>query len=74
MEHYFEATPDIRATNNDANKEMDRLRLINKWRNKAYPEQDHEKYLKVVGFWDYHPVGFTDDLNTINKLMEACHD
>lgn len=74
VEHYFEATPDIRATNNDANKEKDRLRLINKWRNKAYPEQDYEKYLRIVGYWDYHPAGFTDNQSTINKLIEACHD
>lgn len=74
VEHYFEATPEIRSTNNDENKERDRLRLIDKWRGKAYPEKDYDKYRKIVGYWDYHPSGFTDELNTIGKLVEACND
>jgi glycosyltransferase involved in cell wall biosynthesis len=74
VEHYFEATPEIRASNNDDRKERDRLRLIEKWAGRAYPEEDREKYLKIVGYWDYHPRGFTDPLNTIDRLIEASKD
>lgn len=74
VEHYFEATPDIRASNNDSKKELDRLRLINKWKGIAYLDEDYEKYLKNVGFWDYHPSGFNDKHNTISKLLGACND
>jgi len=74
VEHYFEATPDIRASNNDDKKEKDRLRLINKWRGIAYPEADHEKYIKCVGYWDYHPDEFKDASNTIDRLIKAHHD
>lgn len=74
VEHYFEATPEIRATNNDSNKELDRQRLIHKWKNKAYPDSDHAKYLKTVGYWDFHPDGFVDETNTIEKLIKAAHE
>lgn len=74
VEHYFEATPEIRASNNDNKKEQDRQRLINKWRGKAYPDTDYEKYLKTVGYWDYHPDGFIDESNTIEKLIKAAHE
>lgn len=71
VEHYFEATPEIRASNNDDRKEQDRMRLISKWAGTAYPEGEREKYEKIVGYWDYHPRGFDDPLNTIQKLIDA---
>lgn len=74
VEHYFEASPEIRATNNDENKEKDRQRLIHKWKGKAYPGSDYEKYLKTVGYWDYHPLDFKDETNTIEQLVKVCHD
>lgn len=74
VEHYFEATPEIRASNNDDKKEQDRQRLINKWKGKAYPASDYDKYFKTVGYWDYHPDGFTDKSNTIEKLIKAAHE
>ncbi|MFA3790793.1 glycosyltransferase family 2 protein [Aliiglaciecola sp. SL4] len=73
VEHYFDATPEIRATNNDDKKEKDRLRLIEKWKGVSYPEQDYEKYKKIVGYWDYHSLDFEDERNTIQKLIDA-HD
>ncbi|MCB4457209.1 glycosyltransferase family 2 protein [Leisingera sp. McT4-56] len=71
VEHYFEATPEIRASNNDDRKEQDRMRLISKWAGTAYPEGEREKYEKIVGYWDYHPRGFDDPLNTIQRLIDA---
>jgi len=71
VEHYFEATPEIRASNNDTRKEADRMRLINKWSGVAYPEKDKEKYIKVVGYWRHNPHEFKDDNDTINKLIAA---
>ncbi|WP_395340307.1 glycosyltransferase family 2 protein [Ningiella sp. W23] len=71
VEHYFEATPEIRSTNNDDKKERDRLRLIEKWKGIAYPNQDYEKYLKLVGFWDYHEHEFVDPHDTISKLVNC---
>lgn len=71
VEHYFDATPEIRASNNDSKKEHDRLRLINKWAGVAYPEEDKEKYLKVVGRWELHPQDFEDKNNTIDILVTA---
>ncbi len=73
VEHYFEATPEIRASNNDTKKDDDRNRLINKWRGIAYPEEDFEKYKKIVGYWEYHEVDYFDGFNTIDKLVKA-HD
>lgn len=71
VEHYFEATPEIRASNNDERKEADRMRLIDKWSGKAYPESKRADYIRVVGYWDYHPEGFVDEYGTIDKLIEA---
>lgn len=71
VEHYFEATPEIRASNNDEKKEKDRLRLIEKWKGVAYPEEKEADYKKIVGYWDYHPRGFDDKYNTIEKLIDA---
>ena len=74
VEHYFEATPEIRASNNDTKKDDDRNNLIDKWKGKAYPETDYEKYKKVVGYWDWHPSGFYDSENTIEKLVKVHQD
>lgn len=72
VEHYFEATPEIRASNNDDRKEKDRIRLIEKWKGIAYPEDQVDKYLKVVGYWDFHEdENFEDQYNTIEKLIKA---
>ncbi len=71
VEHYFEATPEIRASNNDDKKEKDRLWLINKWTKKSYPLEDKEKYIKIVGYWDYLDKDISDPLNTIDKLIIA---
>lgn len=71
VEHYFEATPEIRASNNDERKEKDRLRLIEKWAGNAYPECDKGKYKKVVGYWSVHPRGYIDTKGTIQRLIEA---
>ena len=71
VEHYFEATPEIRASNNDEKKERDRMRLIEKWKGVAYPEEDMDEYVKKVGFWLEHPRSYYDPLNTIEKLVKA---
>ncbi|MBK1654663.1 glycosyltransferase family 2 protein [Allochromatium vinosum] len=71
VEHYFEATPEIRASNNDDRKEKDRIRLIEKWAGIAYPEADKEKYVKVVGYWQVHPCATTDETPQIKQLMTA---
>lgn len=73
VEHFFEATPEIRASNNDSKKENDRVRLIEKWAGIAYPAEDQAKYKKIVGYWDNHPRGFEDPHNTIQKLIDASH-
>ncbi|AQZ95277.1 hypothetical protein BVH74_11165 [Halopseudomonas phragmitis] len=74
VEHYFEATPELRAANNDAKKVEDRLRLIEKWKGRAYPENNYKNYLKHVGYWDYHPEEYIDESGTIERLMRAYHD
>ena len=74
VEHYFEATPEIRASNNDSKKEKDRLYLIEKWSGKAYPSDEESKYRKVVGYWDFLEKKFKDKSKTINKLIEASND
>lgn len=71
VEHYFEATPEIRASNNDDKKEQDRLKLINKWSGVAYPEAEKEKYLKIVGYWDVHKRASTAETDQIKALMAA---
>lgn len=69
VEHYFEATPEIRASNNDDRKEKDRMRLIEKWAGVAYPEADKDRYVKVVGYWQVHPCAMTDETPQIKQLM-----
>jgi len=69
VEHYFEATPEIRASNNDEKKEKDRLHLIEKWAGKSYPEEEKQKYKKIVGYWDYLSDNFIDKSKTIEKLI-----
>lgn len=71
VEHYFEATPEIRASNNDERKLADRQRLIDKWKGSAYPENEASYYQKHVGRWSYHPRRFEDPNKTIHKLIEA---
>ena len=71
VEHYFDATPEIRASNNDDKKEKDRLRLIKKWAGRVFPLDKQDDYLKLVGYWHKHPNGFTDVSNTIQKLIDA---
>lgn len=71
VEHYFDATPEIRASNNDVRKEKDRLWLIDKWAGVTYPSEDKGKFIKVVGYWDYLEGGFEDPDNTIEQLIEA---
>lgn len=55
VEHIFEATPEIRATNNDEKKIRDRSKLIDNWCGKIYPEEKKEYYQKHVGRWNPHP-------------------
>jgi GT2 family glycosyltransferase len=71
VEHYFEATPEIRASNNDSKKDNDRNRLIDTWKGKAFPNSDYDKYKKIVGYWDWHPTGFDDPNNTIDELISV---
>ena len=71
VEHYFEATPEIRSSNNDEKKEKDRMRLIKKWAGRAYPADKEADYTKIVGYWNNHPRGFEDQHNTIQKLIDA---
>jgi GT2 family glycosyltransferase len=71
VEHYFEATPEIRASNNDPTKEQDRLHLIDKWAGVAYPKSDRKKYLKCVGYWDFIDVEDVDGGETISRLVNA---
>lgn len=71
VEHYFEATPELRNSNNDEKKEKDRLWLIEKWAGKAYDQKDMGKYKKIVGYWDYLDTEDIDGGVSINKLIEA---
>ncbi len=71
VEHYFEATPEIRASNNDDKKEKDRLWLIEKWAGKAYSIEDKEKYKKTVGYWDFFEGDYIDKTNRIDLLMRS---
>lgn len=74
VEHYFEATPEIRSSNNDDKKLADRQKLIDKWAGIAYPQSDRSYYIKHVGRWQHHPHGFRDPDNTIGKLIKVCTD
>jgi glycosyltransferase involved in cell wall biosynthesis len=69
VEHYFEATPEIRASNNDTKKEEDRQKLLDSWRGISYPENQFDNYKKHIGFWKHHPRGFVDHEHTIEKLI-----
>ena len=71
VEHYFEATPEIRNSNNDEKKDKDRQHLIDKWAGVAYPAEDQEKYNKIVGYWDYIDVEDVDDGKAIAQLIAA---
>ncbi len=70
VEHYFEATPEIRASNNDTKKDKDRQWLIDKWCGVAYPEDQKEKYTKIVGYWDHLKDNYNDQSNTVDRLIQ----
>lgn len=72
VEHFFEATPEIRASNNDARKNSDRNRLISKWAGVGYPEDKRAVYQNLVGYWREHETGFDDPANTIQRLIDVC--
>lgn len=71
VEHYFDATPDIRLSNNDENKEKDRKWLIDKWAGIAFPSSDRDKYVKCVGYWDFVDIEDVDGGTTIRRLIKA---
>ncbi|WP_051220027.1 glycosyltransferase [Rheinheimera baltica] len=55
VEHIFEATPELRQSNNDWRKQHDRQQLIDRWCGIAYPEAKKEYFVKHVGRWVSHP-------------------
>ncbi|MDR7124097.1 glycosyltransferase [Pseudotabrizicola sp. 4114] len=71
VEHYFDATPEIRSSNNDERKLVDRQKLISKWSGIAYPKEKEEYYSRHVGRWLEHPDSPTIPLDTIQKLVAA---
>lgn len=71
VEHYFDATPEIRESNNDPKKERDRLHLINKWTGKAFPRRKRRKYEECVGYWEYIDTEDVDGGATISRLIDA---
>ena len=77
VEHYFEATPEIRASNNDTKKDKDRQWLIDKWCGVAYPEDQKEKYTKIVGYWDLCNISFwvhpMKKISLYKKLISYYH-
>ncbi len=73
VEHYFDADPDIRKSNNDERKIRDKNTLIEKWAGIAYPLSKKNYYKEVVGFWDYIDTENVDGGYTINRLLEAFH-
>lgn len=70
VEHYFDATPKLRSANNNNKKEEDRIRLIEKWFNIAYPAKDKSKYLHIVGYWK-NSNRECESENMILKLIQA---
>ena len=71
VEHYFEATPELRASNNDGRKKIDRLHLVEKWAGIAFPEEEKDYYKKHVGRWERHKRVISDPNRTIQKLIAA---
>lgn len=71
VEHFFDATPAIRATNNDARKEADRMRLIEKWAGIGFPIEEKEAYLDDVGYLKFHVEGFVDTNRTASAFVNA---
>ena len=67
VEHYFDATPNIRKSNNDERKDRDRATLLNKWEGVAFPHEMKEEYKKKIGYWQF--TEFTDKYNTIEKFI-----
>jgi glycosyltransferase involved in cell wall biosynthesis len=73
VEHYFDADPDLRKSNNDERKIKDRNTLIHKWAGIAYPMSDVKKYDETVGYWDFINTDNVDGGLTIQRLLDACH-
>lgn len=73
VEHYFDADPDIRKSNNDERKIRDKSTLIEKWAGIAYPLSRKNYYKEVVGFWDFIDTDNVDGGYTINRLLQAFH-
>jgi len=73
VEHYFEATPEIRTSNNDERKIKDRQKLIDKWKGIAYPEEKYDRFCRHIGRWDNHKEQFDDATKTVEKLVYASH-
>jgi glycosyltransferase involved in cell wall biosynthesis len=73
VEHYFDADPDVRKSNNDTRKLTDRNTLIQKWAGIAYPVSDVKKYDALVGYWDFLNTDNVDGGLTIQRLLDACH-
>jgi len=71
VEHYFDATPEIRSSNNDEKKLTDRKKLISKWAGVAYPKAKEEYYTRHVGRWLAHPDSPSIPLDTIKQLVVA---
>ncbi|SLN72511.1 PGL/p-HBAD biosynthesis glycosyltransferase/MT3031 [Roseovarius gaetbuli] len=71
VEHYFEATPEIRASNTDQKKVEDRAKLIARWKGKAYPEDKEEYYRQHVGCWREHRQQPNFGNATIRRLVEV---
>lgn len=72
VEHYFDADPDIRKSNNDARKLTDRNTLIRKWADIAFPMSEIKKYDALVGYWDFMNTDNVDGGHTIQRLLDAC--
>ena len=71
VEHYYDADPDVRKSNNDERKIRDRNTLVDKWAGIAYPLSKKPYYKKLVGFWDYLDTDDVDGGVTIKRLLAA---
>ena len=71
VEHYFDADPEIRKSNNDERKMKDKNRLIEKWAGIAYPISKRKYYKEVVGYWDFIDTEDVDGGKTISRLLES---
>jgi GT2 family glycosyltransferase len=71
VEHYYDADPDIRKSNNDIRKDLDRKKLIEKWAGIAFPSVKKTYYSQTVGYWDFMNIDNIDGDDTINRLLKA---